>query len=165
MARVISKKLSVCKVNDTADILVVSPSYPIIGPLLSEKISDGKNECIHYSRDVSLLFNQERLSSVGVDTVNAWLSQLSASGDSNVATLRGKFSDDQLLSLIKSRHIQSLSELSAWTDYLNENYQTLLDEIKKASDSVDTDNVDKDSTSPSEPPSTSPSGSPSDTVG
>lgn len=86
-----------------------------------------------YSNDVTLMFNQERLKGVNVDTLNHWMSSLAPSSDS-LSSLRANCSDEDLINLCKSRYIQSPSELLAWSDYLNENYKEILDQQRKSYD-------------------------------
>ena len=81
-----------------------------------------KRECITFHDDIYMLFNQMRLvgSGVGADTIKAWLDTLTPKSDA-LSQLRKKCSDDDLMSVIKSRYIQSPSELLAWSEYLNDN--------------------------------------------
>lgn len=76
-----------------------------------------------------MLFNQNRLNSVGRDTIQKWLDGLTPRSDS-LAQLRKKVSDEQLMDMCKSRYIQSSSELLAWSEYLNANYADILSEIE-----------------------------------
>lgn len=70
----------------------------------------------HLTRDVGILLNQKRISGNALETaVNHILSQV------RVGSLSDQFShlsDDALLSCIKSRYIQSPSELLSWSEYL-----------------------------------------------
>lgn len=85
-------------------------------------------DCVKVSSDVQLLFNQKRIAaSLGKDTLEAWLDGLSPK-DAGIDT--SKFTNDQLLSFIKSRHLQSLSELRAWSTYLNQSGEQILNEFK-----------------------------------
>jgi|GEM_PF-6001514 len=82
---------------------------------------------VHRDNDVGLLFNQERVAkTVGVDTINNWLkgmaSNLSPSGVSIIDILRQKIGDDALAKFVKSRHLQTPSELLLWSQHLNEMY-------------------------------------------
>lgn len=81
--------------------------------------------------DIYLLFNQSRLNLVGKDSVNEWLSSLRSS-----TPVSPKLSDDDLISLVKSRHIQSMSELMAYSHYLTDNYADQLKAYLSASEPV-----------------------------
>ena len=95
--------------------------------------SDG-TEVEFFNNDVSLLFHQERLvSKIGVDAANEWIASLRSGGFDSSHNL----SDEYLFKFIKSRNIQSLSELQSWSEYLL-NQTKLLDE-SLAPDSVPAD--------------------------
>ena len=53
--------------------------------------------------------------------LSAWLQNTSRT-DSQLASLRSRMTDEQLGSFIKSRYIQSRSELLAWSGYLESMY-------------------------------------------
>ena len=46
----------------------------------------------------------------------------------NKSVYTAQLDDDTLLSTLKSRHIQSLSEMRAWAEYCMENYDSLIKE-------------------------------------
>ena len=75
--------------------------------------------------DVSLLFNQKRIAStIGIDEANNWLKSLNQSSSEN---LGDKFTDEQLISLVKSRHVQSPSDLRSWSNFLTKQAQDIQD--------------------------------------
>lgn len=92
---------------------------------------DEKKEATAMVDDIYMLFNQQRLASLGKDTIQAWLNTLTPRSDA-LAQLRAKCSDEQLMQLCKSRYIQSPSELLAWSEYLNANYEQLVGDVKAA---------------------------------
>lgn len=92
---------------------------------------DDKKEATAMVDDIYMLFNQHRLASLGKDTIQAWLNTLTPRSDA-LAQLRSKCSDEQLMQLCKSRYIQSPSELLAWSEYLNANYEQLVGDVKTA---------------------------------
>ena len=85
---------------------------------------DDKRKANAHVDDIYMLFNQQRLSSAGVDTVKAWLNQLTPKSDS-LSQLRKKCTDEQLMQICKSRYIQSPSELLAWSEYINANIEEI----------------------------------------
>lgn len=99
----------------------------ILEPLFCHELpsENSKGVVKKFSEDVYMLFNQKRLEKVGIDTVNAWISSLTVHSDS-LDSLRSKCTDEQLLSLVKSRWIQSPSELLAWSKYLEKNCDAIL---------------------------------------
>lgn len=105
---------------------VVEPLFDVI---LRNAVMDDDVPLRVRVNDIYLLFNQSRLSLVGKDSVNAWLSSLRAS-----TPVSPKLSDDDLINLVKSRHIQSMSELMAYSHYLTDNYADKLKAYLSASE-------------------------------
>lgn len=91
---------------------------------------DDEKKAVKYHDDLYMLFNQSRIASLGVDTLNKWLDTLTPRSDA-LGELRKKCTDEQLMAICKSRFIQSPSELLAWSDYLNANYASVLASIQK----------------------------------
>ena len=89
---------------------------PIIEGLNTIEVSDGSSvRGYRIVSDISLIFDQKRLNSLSPDSVRSWLNTLQ--GGTSEPALSG-LSDNQLLMFVKSRHIQSPSDLKAWSDYL-----------------------------------------------
>lgn len=99
--------------------LFVPPSYV---SLLSSEITIDKNEkALVCHSDIDLVLNQKRLDEATLQSIfSSWRT------DKGVDTSR--FSDAQLLSSIKSRHIQTPSELQSWLDYLTSQQQNIIDD-------------------------------------
>ena len=49
----------------------------------------------------------------------------------NRSVYTAQLDDDTLLGTLKSRHIQSLSEMRAWAEYCMENYDSLIKEAEE----------------------------------
>lgn len=96
----------------------VQPS-PIDHLLFQEHVtpSDGKKS-IRMTSDIYMLFNQQRLDRMSRENLIAYFNGMSVS-NSSLSSLKSRLSDDQLVSLVKSRYIQQPSELLAWSRYLN----------------------------------------------
>jgi hypothetical protein len=79
-----------------------------------------------------MLFNQQRLDRMSLSQLSDWLDNQTPT--SGLAELRSKMSDAQLHSFIKSRYIQSPSELMAWSEYIqsefSKEYQNVVEEQK-----------------------------------
>lgn len=82
-----------------------------------ERLEVNGNEVVTLTSDIYMLFNQQRLDRMSKDRLLAYFENLSVT-DPKMSELRSKFSDDQLCSFVKSRFIQSPSELMAWSQYL-----------------------------------------------
>ena len=67
--------------------------------------------------DIYMLFNQQRLDRLSRENLLKHFDSMSVS-DPQFTKLRGKLGDDQLISFVKSRYIQSPSELMSWSQYL-----------------------------------------------
>lgn len=127
---------------DLAHSVPVSPN--IVDALCVDvsKNSDGSVKSVHFSSDISLLFNQKRLEdTLGRDGLKKFFDDMSARSPA-LTSLRQKISDDDLAAMCKSRYLQSASEILSWSNYLNENYQHLMDSVKsRVSSDSDGDTV------------------------
>lgn len=96
-------------------------------PLLIQDNGDGSRT---YLSDVDLLFNQSRLDRMSLQALQARLDEAARSGDTGLSELRKNISDVDLQKFVKSRYIQSLSELRQWSHYLAEKYTSTAEGIK-----------------------------------
>lgn len=93
--------------------------------LSTVKYADGS---IAISTDISLIFNQERLENKLTATeLREYIQRYTP----NKSVYTAQLDDDTLLSTLKSRHIQSLSELRAWAEYCMENFDSLIKEAEE----------------------------------
>lgn len=67
--------------------------------------------------DVYMLFNQQRLDRMSRERLLSHFDSMSVR-EPKFSDLRGKLGDEQLISFVKSRFIQSPSELMSWSQYL-----------------------------------------------
>lgn len=72
---------------------------------------------VRCSSDIYMLFNQQRLDRMSRESLVKYFGELSVT-EPKMKELRSKLSDEQLCSFVKSRFIQSPSELMAWSQYL-----------------------------------------------
>ena len=72
---------------------------------------------IRLTSDIYMLFNQRRLDKLTRIQLVEYFDSLSVS-EPKMSELRKKMTDDQLCSFVKSRFIQTPSELMAWSQYL-----------------------------------------------
>lgn len=93
--------------------------------LSTVKCQDGS---ITVSTDISLIFNQQRLENkLTASELREYIQRYTP----NKSVYTAQLDDDTLLSTLKSRHIQSLSEMRAWTEYCMENYDSLIKEAEE----------------------------------
>lgn len=87
--------------------------------MLVQTYDDGSQR---YLSDISLLFNQQRLDRMTNNALNEWFRSV-ARVDSQLDAIRKALPADAVGKFIKSRYIQSPSELRRWTNYLTTTYK------------------------------------------
>lgn len=97
--------------QDSYSMLEIYPENSL--PEVTRINSDGK-EVIIFTSDVYNLFNQERFAGVAQNIVDSIRSNILASGSQYQQILDG-LSDDELMSAIKPRSLQSPSELMEYS--------------------------------------------------
>ena len=97
---------------------------------LEKCCNDDGTESISFVDPIRVLFNQERLNNMGVSAGKAFLDSLMPQSDA-LAELRGKCSDDDLLCMVKSRHLQSPAEILSWCRYMQSNVDAFNSEVQK----------------------------------
>lgn len=97
--------------------------YAVKDKLMSLSCYTDESGVFHLLNDISLLFNQQRLENrIALSELREMFNRFSPNKSRYLAQL----DDDTLLSTLKSRHIQSLSEIKSWTEYCIENFDDLL---------------------------------------
>ena len=93
--------------------------------LSTVKCEDGS---ITISTDISLIFNQQRLENkLTASELREFIQRYTP----NKSVYTAQLDDETLLSTLKSRHIQSLSEMRSWAEYCMENYDSLIKEAEE----------------------------------
>lgn len=101
---------------------------PVQDKLMQLSTVVNKDGSITISTDISLIFNQQRLENKLTATeLREYIRRYTPNKSSYTAQL----DDDTLLSTLKSRHIQSLSEMRSWAEYCMENYDSLIKEAEE----------------------------------
>lgn len=93
----------------------VEPS-PLHNFMFQDIMCNGEKS-IRLTSDIYMLFNQRRLDKLTRIQLVEYFDSLSVS-EPKMSELRKKMTDDQLCSFVKSRFIQTPSELMAWSQYL-----------------------------------------------
>lgn len=91
---------------------------------------DESDDSVCITSAVSILLNQKRLDRMSEAAILQEISEQAQISDP-LAALRSKCTDEQLISLVKSRYIQSPSELLSWSDHI----ESLFPEIQPAANS------------------------------
>lgn len=93
--------------------------------LSTVKCEDGS---ITVSTDISLVFNQQRLENkLSATELREFIQRYTP----NKSVYTAQLDDETLLNTLKSRHIQSLSEMRSWAEYCMENYDSLIKEAEE----------------------------------
>ena len=113
----------------------VEPS-PLHDFMFQEVECDGETS-ITITSDIHMLFNQHRLDKLTRAQLVEYFDNLSVS-EPKMSDLRKKMTDEQLCSFVKSRFIQTPSELIAWSQYLMSSQDSII--AAAAADAVVADN-------------------------
>lgn len=112
--------------NGSFDVLHTKVSVQdTLAQLATVENEDGS---ITLSTDISLIFNQQRLEN---KITAAELREYIHRYTPNKSVYTAQLDDDTLLNTLKSRHIQSLSEMRMWAEYCMENYDSLIKEAEE----------------------------------
>lgn len=101
---------------------------PVQDKLMQLSTVTCKDGSITVSTDISLIFNQQRLENkLSATELREFIQRYTP----NKSVYTAQLDDETLLNTLKSRHIQSLSEMRAWTEYCMENYDSLIKEAEE----------------------------------
>lgn len=101
------------------------PVQDTLAQLATVKDKDGS---ITVTTDISLIFNQQRLENkLTAGELREYIQRYTP----NKSVYTAQLDDDTLLSTLKSRHVQSLSEMRAWAEYCMENFDSLIKEAEE----------------------------------
>lgn len=101
---------------------------PVQDKLMQLATVKDRDGSITITTDISLIFNQQRLENkLTASELREYIQRYTP----NKSVYTAQLDDETLLSTLKSRHIQSLSELRAWTEYCMENYDSLIKEAEE----------------------------------
>ena len=91
-------------------------SSPVDQFIFQEIEVDGKPS-VRLTSDIYMLFNQQRLDRMSRESLLSYFDSIQVR-EPRFTEIRSKLGDEQLMSFVKSRFIQSPSELMAWSQYL-----------------------------------------------
>lgn len=92
--------------------------------------ADDDLEAVCIVDPIHVLFNQQRLDNLGPTAVKSFLDSLVPQSN-DLSELRSKCSDDDLMKMIKSRHLQSPAEILHWCRYMKQNIDEFNSEVSK----------------------------------
>lgn len=101
---------------------------PVQDKLMQLSTVKCKDGSITVSTDISLIFNQQRLENkLSATELREFIQRYTP----NKSVYTAQLDDETLLNTLKSRHIQSLSEIRSWAEYCMENYDSLIKEAEE----------------------------------
>lgn len=107
---------------------IAHTKVPVQDKLMQLSTIKNKDGSIIVSTDISLIFNQQRLENkLTASELREYIQRYTP----NKSVYTAQLDDDTLLSTLKSRHIQSLSEMRSWAEYCMENYDSLIKEAEE----------------------------------
>lgn len=131
MKNKIYKDKNICNYSSIANIGVSFQPSPVTDfYMVTRKSPNSKTPSVKIIDDVHMLFNQKRLDSLTLRSFTDYINS-QASNNSTLSSLRKKMTDSQLYSFVKSRYIQSISELQSWALYLDSCAESLKGELKE----------------------------------
>lgn len=111
-------------------------------PLFEYSIIESPDGAVSVSNDISILFNLQRLENkITPEQLREYINKYTPN---NSPYVNEKLSDDMLLDSVKSRHIQSLSELRSWAQYVSEQLDDFIDDNVKKESTNETDGKGKE---------------------
>lgn len=112
--------------NGSFDVL--HTKVPVQDKLMQLSTFVNKDGSIAISSDISLIFNQQRLENkLTASELREYIQRYTP----NKSVYTSQLDDDTLLNTLKSRHIQSLSEMRSWAEYCMENYDSLIKDAEE----------------------------------
>lgn len=101
---------------------------PVQDKLMQLSTVSFEDGSITISTDVSLIFNQQRLENkLTASELREFIQRYTP----NKSVYTAQLDDETLLDTLKSRHIQSLSEMRSWAEYCMENYDSLIKDAEE----------------------------------
>ena len=88
-----------------------------IDDFMFQEIESNGVSSTRLTSDIYMLFNQQRLDRMSRERLLSHFDSMSVR-EPKFSDLRGRLGDEQLISFVKSRFIQSPSELMSWSQYL-----------------------------------------------
>lgn len=77
-------------------------------------------EVVKCYSDVHLLMHEEKLlQKMGLEQLKQWIAQMQNSLGASSSVDYSKYTDEQLMKFVKSRHIQAPADVQAWSQALN----------------------------------------------
>lgn len=124
------REVSLCPICASSEPDIVLEELPT-EQFRFEKIGTDDNECVRIRSDVSMLLHASDMAKkYGTGFVQSMI-DMRRPKSSAIQSQMDQMSDAQILDTIKSRHLQSPSELLAWSEYLIEQAKSIENEASR----------------------------------
>lgn len=126
------REVNLCPICASSEPDIVLEELPT-EPFRFEKVGTEEDESIRIRSDVSMLLHAADMAKkYGTGFVQSMI-DMRRPKSSALQSQMDQMSDDQILDTIKSRHLQSPSELLAWSEYLVEQAKDIEQEAERLS--------------------------------
>ena len=127
---VLIREVQICPICASSEPDIVLEELPT-DPFRFEKVGTEENEAVRVRSDVSMLLHAADMSKKYGSGFVQSMFDLHRPKSSPLQSQMDQMSDAQILDTIKSRHIQSPSELIAWSEYLIDQAKYIEDEASR----------------------------------
>lgn len=122
--------IQICPICASSEPDIVLEELPT-EPFRFEKVGIGENEAIRIRSDVSMLLHAADMAKKYGPGFTQSMIDMRRPKSSALQSQMDQMSDAQILDTVKSRHLQSPSELIAWSEYLVEQAKEIEDEASR----------------------------------
>lgn len=124
------REVQICSICSSSEPDIVLEELPT-EPFRFEKVGTEDNEAIRIRSDVSMLLHAADMAKkYGTGFVKSMI-EMRRPKSSSLQSEMDLMSNDQILDTIKSRHLQSPSELIAWSEHLIDQAKSIEDEATR----------------------------------
>lgn len=132
--------------NGSFDVL--HTKVPVQDKLMQLSTIKDNDGSVTVSTDISLIFNQQRLENkLTAGELREYIQRYTP----NKSVYTAQLDDETLLDTLKSRHIQSLSEMRSWAEYCMENCDSLIKDAEEKARVAVEESTESSSNTPSTP--------------
>jgi hypothetical protein len=147
------REIQICPICASSEPDVVLEELPT-EPFRFEKVGTDENEAVRIRSDVSMLLHAADMAKkYGSGFVQSMI-DMRRPKSSAIQSQMDQMSDAQILDTIKSRHLQSPSELLAWSEYLVAQAESIEDEASRIA--LEKESIEANTDLPSPEPPLSP---------
>ena len=132
------------KKRDTLNVLSNS-EFITVRPIDEMRFVKERNGSVRFVSDATLLLNEQRIiNDIGEDNYRNFIRELQVNPSSPYKD--GNFTDEQLMTEIKSRYVQSPSEVREWVRDMLDKQEQISDDVKSK-----LEEIEASGTEPSDP--------------